>query len=210
MSSNDPNQGGGRAGPAAGASGPAAAAGAPGPAADEALPANEKLRLARWTVASGSNIQSRGAVVIVSGDHQWEGAAEGNGPVDALIRAVDTALADVLGGHPRLLAYEVHAVTEGPDAEAAVTVRIAPPESATGHRAAGRHRAEAHNVNMIAASVEAYISAVDELLAQEHWRGATEAAGNRKRARAAAVARAPRRAEVVEDAADHDTTAWFD
>lgn len=208
MSSNDPNQGGGGAGPAAGASGPAA--GASGPAADEALPANEKLRLARWTVASGSNIQSRGAVVIVSGDHQWEGAAEGNGPVDALIRAVDTALADVLGGHPRLLAYEVHAVTEGPDAEAAVTVRIAPPESATGHRAAGRHRAEAHNVNMIAASVEAYISAVDELLAQEHWRGATEAAGNRKGVVISARKAREQRADLDEAEAPHDTTAWFE
>ena len=29
------------------------------------------LHLTRWTVQSGSNVQSRGAVVISSGDHQW-------------------------------------------------------------------------------------------------------------------------------------------
>jgi hypothetical protein len=47
------------------------------------------LHLARWTVTSGSNVNSRGAVVIAAGDHQWEAPAEGNGAVDALSRAVD-------------------------------------------------------------------------------------------------------------------------
>ena len=50
------------------------------------------LHLTRWTVQSGSNVQSRGAVVISSGDHQWEASAEGNGAVDALFKAVDSAL----------------------------------------------------------------------------------------------------------------------
>ena len=54
------------------------------------------LHLARWTINSGSHVISRGAVVIASGDHQWEAAAEGNGPIDALFRAVDRALNDVL------------------------------------------------------------------------------------------------------------------
>ena len=46
------------------------------------------------------NSNSRGAVVIAAGDHQWEASAEGNGAVDALFRAVDKALAGVLTGHP--------------------------------------------------------------------------------------------------------------
>ena len=50
------------------------------------------LHLSRWTVTSGSQVQSRGAVVIASGDHQWEATAEGQGPVEALYRAVDKAL----------------------------------------------------------------------------------------------------------------------
>src|SRR4029079_15613865 len=48
----------------------------------------DTLSLARWTVTSGSNSNSRGAVVIAAGDHQWEASAEGNGAVDALFRAV--------------------------------------------------------------------------------------------------------------------------
>jgi hypothetical protein len=170
------------------------------------------LHLVRWTVTSGSNVQSRGAVVIASGDHQWEGAAEGNGPVAALYRAVDAALAGVLAGHPRLLAYDVHAVTESPDSEALVTVRIAPPETAGGGRAGGRFRAEARDENIIAASVEAYIEALNELLAGEQWAGATEAAGNRRRAETAAAAarRAARKAELDEEEGHHDVTSWFE
>src|SRR5438445_11662323 len=100
----------------------------------KSVAAPDALHLARWTINSGSNVQSRGAVVIASGDHQWEGSAEGNGPVDALYRAVDRALHEVLNGHPRLLAYDVHAVAEGPAAEAVVTVAVAPPSSAVGER----------------------------------------------------------------------------
>jgi 2-isopropylmalate synthase len=168
------------------------------------------LHLARWTVTSGSQVQSRGAVVIASGDHQWEASAEGNGAVDALFGAVDRALAAVLDGHPRLLAYDVHAVAEGPGAEGLVTVRIAPPADAEGERGTGEYRGEARSTNIIAASVDAYIDAINRLLAEEHWAGAADAAGNRKRARAgeSAAARAGR-AEMDEDAAHHDTTSWF-
>ncbi len=176
----------------------------------EAQPATPTLRLARWTVASGSQVQSRGAVVIASGDHQWQASAEGNGAVDALFGAVDRALADVLTGHPRLVSYDVHAVAEGPDSEGVVTVRIAPPADAGGERSSGEYRGEARSTNIIAASVDAYIDAINRLLAEEHWAGATDAAGNRKRARVAeGAAAAGSRAEMDEDEAHHDTTSWF-
>ena len=142
----------------------------------------EALHLARWTINSGSNVQSRGAVVIASGDHQWEAKAEGNGPVDALYRAVDAALHDVLTGHPRLVAYDVHALAEGPESVGRVTVVVAPPAAASGARSSGRYEGEARSSNIIAASVEAYIAALNRLLAEEHWAGATEDAGNRRRA----------------------------
>lgn len=168
----------------------------------------QPLHLVRWTVSSGSNIQSRGAVVIASGDHQWEGAAEGNGPVDALFRAVDRAIAEVLTGHPRLMGYDVHAVNEGPDAEGLVKVRIAPPSSASGRRGTGHYTGHAKSTNIISASVEAYIEALNQLLGEEHWAGATEAAGNRKRV--GHVAQQPQRATLDEEVAQHDLTGWFE
>ena len=147
------------------------------------------LHLARWTVTSGSNVNSRGAVVIAS--------------------AIDRALADVLTGHPRLLAYDVHAVAEGPDAEGRVTVSIAPPPGAEGARGTGRYTGESTSTNIIAASIEAYIAAVNLLLAEEHWAGATDDAGNRKRARVAANEAKASRAELDEEAGRIDTTEWF-
>src|SRR5258706_2121839 len=95
------------------------------------------LHLSRWTVSSGSNVRSRGAVVIEAGDHHWQASADGNGAVDALLPAVDEALHDVLAGHPRLVSYEVHAVAEGPDAEGLVSIQVMPPAGAEGARGAG-------------------------------------------------------------------------
>jgi len=166
------------------------------------------LHLARWTITSGSNVQSRGAVVIASGDHQWDASSEGNGAVDALLRAVDAALVDVLEGHPRLVAYDVHAIGEGPGAEGRVTLSIAPPSAAEGARGTGRYDGSAQSTNIIAASVDAYVEAINAMLGESHWAGATESAGNERR-RVAREA-TPRRAEVDKDAARKASVDWFD
>ena len=181
----------------------------PTPASGSSADPADTLHLARWTVTSGSNVNSRGAVVIASGDHQWNATAEGNGAVDALFRAVDRALAGVLTGHPRLLSYDVHAVAEGPDAEGKVTVAIAPPSDAGGPRSSGRYVGEITSTNIIAASIQAYIEAINVLLAEEHWAGAAEEAGNRRRAKVSASDAKARRAELDEDAGKIDTTEWF-
>jgi LeuA allosteric (dimerisation) domain len=144
----------------------------------EAATERATLHLARWTCASGSNSRSRGAVVVESGEHRWQASAEGNGPVDALFRAVDTALHDVLSGHPRLVAYDVHALNEGSDSDARVTVKLAPPLGANGQRALGTYSGTSQDANIVAASVEAYLQALNELLSEEHWAGATDDAGN--------------------------------
>lgn len=163
------------------------------------------LHLARWTINSGSNMVSRGAVVIASGDHQWQATGEGNGPIDALYDAVDRALTGVLSGRPRLLSFELRALAEGPDAEGMVRVRIAPPAGATGARASGEYEGVGRSTNTVAASIEAYIDALNQLLAEEHWASATEEAGNRLGARGTDAARA----DFDETAGGIDTTDWF-
>lgn len=180
----------------------------------EPTPAPPTLQLARWTVTSGSNARSRGAVIIDAGDHHWRASADGNGAIDALYRAVDKALTEILDGHPRLLAYDIHALGEGTDTIGVVTVRIAPPDVG-GERGAGEYDGEAKGSNIIAASIEAYIVALNAMLAEAQWTGAPEAAavtGKRARAKvpaaAAGVAR-ERRAELDEDAGAIDTTDWF-
>jgi hypothetical protein len=173
------------------------------------------VRLDRWTVTSGSNVNSRAAVVVRGADHDWKASAEGNGPVDALYRAVNRALADVLGGdHPQLLAYDVHALAEGPSAEGRVTVVIAPPATAGDARTAGRYTGEATGTNTIAASVEAYLGALNEMLGSDAWSGVTEsaaelAAARRVRRRGGETPSAEGAAEFDDDAEAIDTSEWF-
>jgi 2-isopropylmalate synthase len=163
------------------------------------------LHLARWSCTSGSKVRSRGVIIIESGDHRWQASAEGNGPVDALFRAVDEALHEVLTGHPRLLAYDVHALSPGTDAEAVVTVSVAPPAAAAGARAEGVYRGRGQDANIIAASIEAYVDALDALLAEEHWQGATDEAGNYR-----AVPVEPDRQAEYDPAARPDIARWFE
>ncbi len=170
--------------------------------------APDPARLARWTVTSGSNVNSRAAVVIRAGEHDWKASAEGNGAVDALFKAVDLALAEVLDGHPRLVAYDVHALAEGPDAEGKVTVGIAPPTSAEGARGDGRFTGEVTSTNIVAASVEAYVDAINAMLGADSWAGAAEAAGSR-RSGAGAHAAGSSPAEFDDEARPIDTTEWF-
>ena len=156
------------------------------------------LQLTRWTVTSGSNVQSRGAVVIDAGTHHWRASAEGNGAVDALFKAVDAALADVLAGHPRLTGYDVHALAESTEAEGLVIVAIEPPAGLEGGRSSGLYQGRARSTNIIAASIEGYIEALNAMLAEAHWAGAAEAAGKGRRGTAPETH--GRRAEIDPDA----------
>ena len=150
-------------------------------AAQPASDAPQALQLTRWTVTSSSNAQSRGAVVIEAGSHHWRASAEGNGAVDALFKAVDAALVDVLEGHPKLVGYDVHALAEGPEAEGLVIVAIEPPAGLEGGRSAGLYQGRARSTNIIAASIEGYVEALNAMLAEAHWAGAAESAGEGRR-----------------------------
>jgi len=179
------------------------------PAPESAAPqpmAPGRVRLERWTVTAGSNVVSRAAVVLSGGGHDWQASAEGTGAVDALYKAVDAALVEIIGGHPLLLAYDVHALAEGPSAEGQVTVRIAPPVGSRGDRADGRYTGEVASSNTIAASVEAYVKALNALLGAESWAGATAEAAS---ARGALRGPDGARAELVDEAEPIDTTEWF-
>jgi hypothetical protein len=158
------------------------------------------LRLLRWTVTTSSASASRGAAVLTAGDHQWEATADGGGAISALFGAVDAALEPVLGGRARLVSFDIHALGEGIDAEGAVELAVEPPAGAAEERAHGRYAGRAHHRNIVAASVEAYIVALQALLSDEAWQGATEAAGNLRRASVRAqAARSGARATLAED-----------
>ena len=168
--------------------------------------ADPTLHLTRWTVTSGSNVQSRGAVVIDAGKHHWRASAEGNGAVDALFNAVDAALADVLEGRPRLVGYDVHALGQGHEAEGLVMVAVEPPAGLEGGRSAGLFQGTARSTNIVASSIEAYVAALNEMLGEAAWAGAAESAATDRK-------KGPethgRRGEIDREAKD-DAPPWFE
>jgi hypothetical protein len=89
-----------------------------------------------------------------------------------------------------------------------VTVAILPPEGASGPRSAGRYAGHARSTNIIAASIDAYIDAINAMLAEEHWAGAP---GEARPARRAGRDQAhDHRSELdADEAAAQDPTAWF-
>jgi hypothetical protein len=168
-------------------------------ASDAGATATPTLELARWTVTSGSNVQSRGAVVIDAGNHHWRASAEGNGAVDALFNAVDAAIADVLQGRPRLVGYDVHALGQGHEAEGLVMVAVEPPAGLEGGRSAGLFQGTARSTNIVASSIEAYIEALNAMLGEASWAGAAESAAKEGAGRKGPESHG-RRGEIDKDA----------
>jgi hypothetical protein len=123
--------------------------------------AAEGLRIERWAAASGSERGSRASLVIHGGGHRWRAHAEGNGAVDALMRAVDVALAPLLGEGISLATYDVHASAPGHEAKASVSLSIRASGAEDGPLYPGRFVSE----NVLEASVGAYVDAVNALLA---------------------------------------------
>ena len=80
--------------------------------------------------------------------------ADGNGPVDAVFNAIKA----LVPHEATLELYQVHAVTEGTDAQAEVSVRL---------NAAGRSvTARGADPDTLVASAQAYLGALNKLVAR--------------------------------------------
>lgn len=121
------------------------------------------LSLERWSATSGSERASRANLVLAGGGHRWRANADGNGAIDALMRAVDKALAPLLGAGVVLASYDVHATGAGHEAKASISVSVQRRDDEGGPLYPGRAVGE----NVLGASVAAYIDAVNTLLAEE-------------------------------------------
>jgi len=103
-------------------------------------------------------------------------ACVGQGPVDAAYKAIDS----IVCAESRLLEFSVHAVTEGIDALGEVSVRVedgkrmAPnPQYPGGARTFGGHGAD---MDIMVASVKAYLSALNKVLIAEQQATESEVA----------------------------------
>ncbi len=121
----------------------------------------QAVRLEGWNVTSSHGGKATGMVALTVGGEDHAKAAIGNGPVDALFEAVDAAVEPVFGWHPVLQTYEIKAVSGGEDAQGRVLVRCRRSNDA----GPGALIVSGHGLstNIIEASIEAYLVAVNKL-----------------------------------------------
>ncbi|HXQ96288.1 MAG TPA: 2-isopropylmalate synthase [Candidatus Acidoferrales bacterium] len=136
---------------------------------------SDGIALEGWSVTSAHGGRSTGSVTLCVGDETRSAEASGNGPVDALYRAVDEALEPIAGWRLVLDEYEIRAVTAGEDAQGSTLVRChrstdaaRPPLVVTGHGL---------STNIIESSLEAYLTAANKLRAAAAPAGTAGTAG---------------------------------
>ncbi|MEM7719382.1 MAG: 2-isopropylmalate synthase [Pseudomonadota bacterium] len=112
----------------------------------------DHIRVKFLRVICGTEVpQSADLTLTINGeDHQT--TAQGDGPVDATFNAVKS----LFPHEARLQLYQVHAVTEGTDAQATVSVRM----EEDGRIATG----QSADTDTVVASAKAYVNALNRLL----------------------------------------------
>jgi 2-isopropylmalate synthase len=121
----------------------------------------ESVTLQGWNVTSSHGGQATGTVRLLVVGEERSIESTGNGPVNALFAAIDRAVEPVLGWHPILNEYEIKAVSGGEDAQGQVLVRC----RRSTDQGPGALIVTGHGLstNIIEASVEAYLVAVNKL-----------------------------------------------
>ncbi|MBU2994440.1 2-isopropylmalate synthase [Octadecabacter sp. 1_MG-2023] len=113
---------------------------------------DDRLKLKDLTVVCGMNGPQKADMVLEIDGEDHSTSATGDGPVDATFNAVKA----LFPHGARLQLYQVHAVTEGTDAQATVSVRM----EEDGRIATG----QSADTDTVVASAKAYINALNRLL----------------------------------------------
>jgi 2-isopropylmalate synthase len=118
----------------------------------EIAAAHDRIKLASLTVIAGTHGPQRATMKLnIDGQIKIE-EAEGNGPVDAVFNCIKL----LVPHEAKLELYQVHAVTEGTDAQAEVSVRLA-------HE--GRSMtSKASDPDTLVASAKAYLGALNKIV----------------------------------------------
>ncbi len=134
---------------------------------DEVAHAGDAIQVVALTVIAGTGGPQRATLTLdLEGRHVTR-EATGNGPVDAIFNAIG----DIEPHDAKLALYQVHAVTQGTDAQAEVSVKLEDEGISVSARGA--------DPDTLVASAKAYISALNKLkvkrvrMAQERERMAS-------------------------------------
>jgi len=118
----------------------------------EMTAAHDRIKLASLTVIAGTHGPQRATMKLnIDGQIKIE-EAEGNGPVDAVFNCIKA----LVPHEAKLELYQVHAVTQGTDAQAEVSVRLAHEGRSMTARAA--------DPDTLVASAKAYLGALNKIV----------------------------------------------
>ncbi len=121
---------------------------------DAAAHGADRVKVSRLRVVAGTEGPQTAEIDLdVDGEKKWA-TARGNGPVDAVFNAIKM----LIPHNARLDLYQVHAVTDGTDAQAEVSVRLVDGENVGVARAA--------DPDTLVASAKAYVAALNRLEAR--------------------------------------------
>ncbi|MBM6594523.1 2-isopropylmalate synthase [Microvirga pudoricolor] len=116
--------------------------------------ANDRIKLISLSIVAGTRGPQRATMRLQVDDKVVIEEQEGNGPVDATFNAIKA-----LVPHEAVLElYQVHAVTEGTDAQAEVSVRLSADDRSVTSRAA--------DPDTLVASAQAYLGALNKLMSR--------------------------------------------
>jgi 2-isopropylmalate synthase len=119
---------------------------------DQAIRINDNISLIDLQVIAGTKEPQKATISMeIFGDTK-EITSTGDGPVDAIFNG----LSELIPHSAKLLLYQVHAVTEGTDAQAEVSVRL----SEKGKSVVG----QGSHTDTLVASAKAYINALNKLI----------------------------------------------
>ena len=118
----------------------------------ETAAANDRIRLTRLRVVCGTDGPQTAEITLEIEGQPQSATATGDGPVDAAFNAVKA----LVPHNATLKLYQVHAVTDGTDAQATVSVRL----EEDGRIAT----AQAADTDTIVASTRAYVTALNKLM----------------------------------------------
>ncbi len=126
------------------------------------VPEKERsITLKELIVVTGSNVTPTASVTIEFGGKEYRAAAIGVGPVDASAKAIEKAIGAI--GQYTLDEYRVEAITGGTDSLASVEISIKDQHS-------NRFRAKAVDDDIVMASVNALIDAINKAMFYEKLR----------------------------------------
>ena len=122
-------------------------------------PENERLKLVSMTVVCGTEGPQKAEMVLDVDGTEQSTSQTGDGPVDAAFNCIKALVPHTA----RLQLYQVHAVTEGTDAQATVSVRM----EEDGRIVTG----QSADTDTVVASVRAYVHALNRLLVRREKGG---------------------------------------